>query len=390
MNDNNQTIIDVLEEIFQKYPNNDAFSCLGHTLTYADLDRLSAQFASYLQHHTTLEPGDRIAIQLPNVLQYPVAIYGAIRAGMVVVNTNPLYTAREIKHQFNDSGAKALVILSNIADVAASIIDETQVEHVIVTEIADLHPPIKRSVIHFAAKYIKNMVPDFHFPHQIGFRLALREGNKPLDPVNKSVEDVAVLQYTGGTTGVAKGAMLTHNNLVSNMRQVLAHMGDDWREGEEIAVAPLPLYHIYAFTSNCMALALMGCHSILIPNPRDIPGFIKEVKRHKFTMMVGINTLFTALARNPDFRAIDLSSLRLTASGGMALTEDAANQWKELVGHIPAEGYGLTETSPVVSTNPSSAIQAGTVGLPVPATEVKVIDEDGNDLPGGEPGELCV
>lgn len=390
MNQDQRTIIDVLEDVFKKYPNNSAFSCMGQTLTYGDLDRLSKQFASYLQHHTNLEEGDRIAIQLPNVLQYPVVVYGAIRAGLVVVNTNPLYTAREVKHQFNDSGAKALVVLSNIADVAAKVIEETQVEQVIVTDIADMHSPLKRTLMNFAVKHIKKMVPEFRFQNQVSLRDALAKGTEPCRPVVKDIHDVAVLQYTGGTTGVAKGAMLTHNNLVANMEQLLSHVGDDIKEGEECAIAPLPLYHIYAFTSNCMALAMTGNHSVLIPNPRDIPAFINEVKKHKFTSLVGINTLFTALARNPEFRKIDLSSLRHTASGGMALTEDAANHWKELTGVMPAEGYGLTETSPVVSSNPSNAIQRGTVGTPVPGTEVKVVDAEGVRQPSGEPGELCV
>lgn len=390
MNRDQRTIIDVLEDIFRKYPNHKAFSCMGQTLTYGDLDRLSDQFASYLQNHTSLEPGDRIAIQLPNVLQYPVVVYGAIRAGMVVVNTNPLYTPREVKHQFNDSGAKALVVLSNIADVAAKVIEETQIEQVIVTNIADMHAPLKRTLLNFAVKHIKKMVPEFRFKNHIALREALSLGSSAHKRVVKDIHDVAVLQYTGGTTGVAKGAMLTHNNLVANMEQLLAHVGEDIQEGAECAIAPLPLYHIYAFTSNCMAMAMTGNHNVLIPNPRDIPAFINEVKKHKFTSLVGINTLFTALARHPEFRKIDLSSLRHTASGGMALTEDAANQWHELTGVMPAEGYGLTETSPVVSSNPSNAIQRGTVGTPVPGTEVKVIDENGVTLAGGEAGELCV
>jgi len=386
-----RSIIDVLDEIFKKYPNNAAFSCMGRTLSYGEVDRLSSQFASYLQNHTSLEVGDRIAIQLPNVLQYPVVVYGAIRAGMVVVNTNPLYTKRELKHQLNDSGAKALIVLSNIAEVASKVVGETQVEEVIVTNIADLHSPLKRTLINFAVKHVKKMVPDVGFSNEKTLLKALSLGKTAISKVQKSPTDVAVLQYTGGTTGVAKGAMLTHGNLVANMEQLLDMLGDEGMgEASEVAIAPLPLYHIYAFTSNCMAMAMSGNHNILIPNPREISSFVDAAKRYKITSFVGINTLFTALARDPEFRKADFSSLRNTASGGMALTEDASNLWSELTGITPAEGYGLTETSPVVSVNPAKAIQAGTVGLPVPGTELKVINEEGETLANGEPGELCV
>ncbi|KUJ80197.1 long-chain fatty acid--CoA ligase [Microbulbifer flavimaris] len=389
--DLDRSIIDVFSEACAKFGDRPAFTCLGHTLSISDIDKLSGQFASYLQNHTDLKPGDRIAVQLPNVLQYPVVVFGAMRAGLVVVNTNPLYTRRELKHQLNDSGAKALVVLANIADTASQVIEETSVGKVIVSEIADLHSPLKRTLINSVAKYVKKMVPEFSFRNQVSFRDAMSQGAKqPYKEVKRAPEDVAVLQYTGGTTGVAKGAMLTNRNLVANMDQVREALGDSIKEGEEIYIAPLPLYHIYAFTIHCMSLFATGNHSILIPNPRDIPAFVKTLKGLRFTGFVGLNTLFNGLMRNPDFAELDFSKLHTTASGGMALTRDTAKRWEEMTGCVVTEGYGLTETSPVVSFNPADAVQLGTVGKPVPATEVKVTDENGNDLPNNTPGELCV
>lgn len=389
--DIDRSILDVFTNACAKFGDRPAFTCLGQTLSIADIDRLSAQFASYLQNHAGLQPGDRIAVQLPNVLQYPVVVFGALRAGLVLVNTNPLYTRRELKHQLNDSGAKALVVLANIADTASAVVAETGVEKVIVTEIADLHSPLKRVLINSVAKYIKKMVPDFSFANQVDFREAMSLGAKqPQTDVQRAPEDVAVLQYTGGTTGVAKGAMLTNRNLVANMEQVREALGDSMKEGEELYVAPLPLYHIYAFTIHCMCLFATGSHSLLIPNPRDIPAFVKTLKGVRFTGFCGLNTLFNGLMRNPEFAELDFSKLHTTASGGMALTRDTAKRWEEVTGCVVTEGYGMTETSPVVSFNPADAVQLGTVGVPVPNTEVKVIDENGNDLPNNSPGELCV
>ncbi len=388
--DYDRTVVSVLDEALSRYERSDAFTCIGHTLTYRDLDRLSGQFAAYLQQQTTLKPGDRIAIQLPNILQYPVALVGALRAGLVVVNTNPLYTAREVKHQLQDSGARALVVLANIADKAASVVAETDVEQVIVTELADLHPPVKRVLLNAVIKHVKRMVPDFHFPNQTGFREALSSARGDYRAVEQTPDDVAVLQYTGGTTGVAKGAMLTHRNLVANMLQVNKHIEGEFRVNQEYYVAPLPLYHIYAFTLHITSAMSLGNHNLLIPNPRDIKGFVKTLKGKPFTCFVGLNTLFNALCRDPEFTRLDFSHLRLTASGGMALTAAAAKRWKEVTGVGIFEGYGLTETSPVVSINPPGGIQHGTVGTPMPDTECKVIDENGQSLPQGEPGELCV
>ena len=386
----NQIITDIFESSCREYADSPAFTCMKHTLTYRELDRHSARFAAYLQQFTSLQPGDRIAIQLPNILQYPVAVFGAIRAGMVVVNTNPLYTAHELTHQLNDSGAKALVVLANIAKNAAAIVPETKVEQVIVTELADMHPPVKRILLNFVVKHIKKMIPPFSFPLQVGFRDALNKAQKPFQPVKRDPEDVAVLQYTGGTTGVAKGAMLTHRNLVANMVQVNEHMHKVFRKNQELYITPLPLYHIYAFTIHCMSALSLGNHNLLIPNPRDIKAFVKTLQGLPFTCFVGLNTLFNALMRNPDFVKLDFSHLRLTSSGGMALTAETSKHWTEVTGSTISEGYGLTETSPVVAINPPGGIQQGTVGLPMPDTDCKVIDEDGNTLPTGEPGELCI
>jgi len=389
--DLDRSILDVFSNACARFGDRPAFTCLGQTLSIGDIDKLSARFASYLQNHTGLQPGDRIAVQLPNVLQYPVVVFGALRAGLVVVNTNPLYTRRELKHQLNDSGAKALVVLANIADTASRVVPETGVEKVIVSEIADLHSPVKRILINSVAKYIKKMVPEFSFANQVDFREAMSLGaGRPHGDVQRAPDDIAVLQYTGGTTGVAKGAMLTNRNLVANMEQVREALGDSMREGKELYVAPLPLYHIYAFTIHCMCLFATGSHSLLIPNPRDIPAFVKTLKGVRFTGFCGLNTLFNGLMRNPEFAELDFSKLHTTASGGMALTRDTAKRWEEMTGCVVTEGYGLTETSPVVSFNPADAVQMGTVGVPVPNTEVKVIDENGNDLPNNSPGELCV
>ncbi|MDF3012267.1 MAG: long-chain fatty acid--CoA ligase [Cellvibrio sp.] len=386
----NRTLVEVFSESCKSFADNNAFTCMNRTLTYADLDRLSGRFAAYLQQHTGLQPGDRIAVQLPNILQYPVVVFGALRAGMVVVNTNPLYTPHEIKHQLNDSGAKALVVLANIAKNAAAIIQETSVEQVIVTELADLHSPFKRMLLNFAVKHLKKMVPPYDFPRQIEFNKALSLANEPWQSVTLTPDDIAVLQYTGGTTGVAKGAMLTHRNLVANMAQLNERMKDVFRPGHEIYVAPLPLYHIYSFTIHCTSAVELGNHSILIPNPRDIPGFVKTLQGKKFTFFVGLNTLFNALMRNPGFSQLDFSNLRLTCSGGMALTAETSRHWAEITKAPISEGYGLTETSPVVSNNPLEHVQYGTVGLPLIDTQCKVIDDAGNTLPSGEAGELCV
>ncbi|WP_016914337.1 AMP-binding protein [Vreelandella stevensii] len=385
------SVTDVFHSAVKRFAQKPAFTCMGKTLSFADLDRLSADFAAWLQHETDLEPGDRIAIQLPNVLQFPVAVFGALRAGLVVVNTNPLYTEREMAHQFKDSNAKAILILANMADKLEKVLDKTDIKHVLVTQLGDLHDVPKRWLINAVVKHVKKMVPAYSLPSAVGFRDALKKGASLTHrPVDRTQEDLAALQYTGGTTGMPKGAMLTHRNLVANMLQARSAIGEHLTDGEELVIAPLPVYHIYTFTVNCLFLMETGNHSLLITNPRDLPAFVKELKGLPFTGFIGLNTLFNALCNRDDFRQLDFSKLKLTISGGMALTKAAAQRWEETTGCPIAEGYGLTETSPIVSFNPSDAIQLGTIGKPVAGTAVKVVDSEGNDVPFGEPGELCV
>ncbi|MDY7561551.1 long-chain-fatty-acid--CoA ligase FadD1 [Pseudomonas sp. 10B1] len=381
----------VLEQSCQRFADKPAFSNLGKTITYGELYQLSGAFAAYLQQHTSLQPGDRIALQLPNLLQYPIAVFGAIRAGLIVVNTNPLYTAREMEHQFNDSGAKALVCLANMAHLAETVLPKTKIEYVIITEVADLLPPLKRLLINCVIKYVKKMVPAYYLPKAIKFNDVLSKGRGlRVKDASPAANDVAVLQYTGGTTGVAKGAMLTHRNLIANMLQCKALMGSNLNEGCEILITPLPLYHIYAFTFHCMAMMLIGNHNILISNPRDLSAMVKELSKWKFSGFVGLNTLFVALCHSEEFRKLDFCALKVTLSGGMALQSAAAERWKEVTGCEICEGYGMTETSPVATVNPIQKIQIGTIGIPVPSTLCKVIDDAGNELALGATGELCV
>ncbi|MGK4340336.1 long-chain-fatty-acid--CoA ligase FadD1 [Ectopseudomonas oleovorans] len=384
-------ILAVLKESCQRFADKPAFSNLGKTLTYGEIYKLSGDFAAYLQKHTDLKPGDRIAVQLPNVLQYPIVVFGAMRAGLVVVNTNPLYTAREMEHQFNDSGAKALICLANMAHLAEQVVPKTGVKTVIVTEVGDMLPTFKRLLVNAVIKHVKKMVPAYNLPQAVKLNDALAKGRgQSFSEANPSNADIAVLQYTGGTTGVAKGAMLTHRNLVANMLQVKELMGANLNEGCEVLIAPLPLYHIYAFTFHCMAMMLIGGHNILLTNPRDLPAVVKDLAKYRFTGFVGLNTLFVALCNNEDFRKLDFSSLKLTVSGGMALQLATAERWKEVTGCAICEGFGMTETSPVVTVNPFSAIQLGTIGIPVPSTLCKIVNDDGQELAIGEIGELCV
>ncbi|MGB7389263.1 MAG: long-chain-fatty-acid--CoA ligase FadD1 [Pseudomonas neustonica] len=384
-------ILAVLKESCERFANKPAFTNLGKTLTYGEIYTLSGHFAAYLQKHSGLQPGDRIAVQMPNVLQYPVVVFGAMRAGYVVVNTNPLYTPREMEHQFNDSGAKALVCLANMAHLAEEVVPKTGVKKVIVTEVGDMLPPLKRFLVNTVVKHVKKMVPAYSIPGMVKFNDAMAKGRSlTFTEATPAAEDLAVLQYTGGTTGVAKGAMLTHRNLVANMLQAKALMGANMIDGEEVIICPLPLYHIYAFTFHCMAMMLSGNHNILITNPRDMDAFVKELAQHRFTGFVGLNTLFAGLCNNAAFRALDFTGFKITLSGGMALQLATAERWKEVTGSPVCEGFGMTETSPVATVNPISDIRLGTIGIPVPSTLCKVIDEDNNELPLGERGELCV
>ncbi|RBL70380.1 long-chain-fatty-acid--CoA ligase [Pseudomonas sp. MWU13-2625] len=394
-----KSVIEVFERSCKKFADRPAFSNMGVTLTYAELERHSAAFAGYLQAHTDLVPGDRIAVQMPNVLQYPIAVFGALRAGLIVVNTNPLYTAREMRHQFKDSGARALVYLNMFGQKVQEVLPDTDIQYLIEAKMGDLMPTAKGWLVNTVVSKVKKMVPAYSLPQAISFKSALRLGRGlGIKPLKVGLDDIAVLQYTGGTTGLAKGAMLTHGNLVANMQQVracLAQLGPDGqpllREGQEVMVAPLPLYHIYAFTANCMCMMVSGNHNVLITNPRDIAGFIKELKNWRFSALLGLNTLFVALMDHPDFKTLDFSSLKLTNSGGTALVKATAERWEQITGCRITEGYGLTETSPVACTNPyGDQSRLGTVGLPVPGTLLKVIDDEGIEQPMGERGELCI
>ena len=381
----------VLKESCQRFADHAAFTNMGKVLTYGDLYKRSGDFAAWLQNYTDLKPGDRIAVQLPNVLQYPVVVFGAIRAGLVVVNTNPLYTTREMEHQFNDSGAKALVCLANMGHLAEAVVPKTGVKTVIITQVGDFLPPLKRLLVNSVVKYVKKMVPAFHIPNSLKLNDVLALGSKKAARnENPDSGEVAVLQYTGGTTGVAKGAMLTHRNLIANMLQAEAMMASNLGQGTETIVAPLPLYHIYAFTFHCMSMMKSGNNNLLITNPRDLPSMIKDLKRTPFSGFVGLNTLFVALCNNEDFRNLDFSRLKMTVSGGMALQIAAAERWTQVTGAQICEGFGMTETSPVATVNPIEKIQLGTIGIPVPSTLCKIVDDDGNELPLGATGELCV
>ncbi|WP_028305160.1 AMP-binding protein [Oceanospirillum maris] len=383
------SILEVLDEACKRFAGRPAFSNMGKTITFGELDLLARDFAAYLQNQLGLKPGERIAIQLPNTLQYPIALFGALRAGLVVVNTNPLYTEREMRHQFQDSEVKALVVLANMAHLAEKVLPDTGIEHVIVTELGDMHGLVKRTLINSVVRYVKKMVPAYSLPRAIAYRDVLSEGKSlPLQKHQAKAEDLAVLQYTGGTTGVAKGAMLSHKNLVANMLQARIILNTILEEGQETIILPLPMYHIYSFTVS-LVLMESGNHSVLITNPRDLPGFVKELAKTEFTGFVGLNTLFVALANRDDFKQLDFSKLKLTISGGMALTHAAEEEWHEVTGCHINEGYGMTETSPIVTFNIPCKSQLGSIGLPVPSTDLKTIDENGNDLPHGEVGELC-
>jgi long-chain acyl-CoA synthetase len=387
-----RSTLDVFEETVARFPTKPAFTCMGKTLTFSELNRKAESFAAFLQNELKLKKGDRIAIQMPNVLQYPVALFGALKAGLVIVNTNPLYTEREMKHQFNDAGCTTVIILANFAHNLQKVIHETKIQHVIVTELGDLLGFPKSLIVNSVVKYVKKMVPEYSLPDAISFNSALERGAQlTCTRVPMELDEVAFLQYTGGTTGVSKGAMLTHRNVVSNMEQIRAWMLPKLKEGEEVVVCALPLYHIFAFTVNALAIAKYGGHNILIPNPRDIPAFVKELRKHPITVFTGVNTLYNALLNNTEFQKLDFSSYKLAVAGAMALQKAVAERWTKVTGCTIIEGYGLTETSPVASANPIDGTdRVGTIGLPLPSTLIKMIDDDGKDVPVGEVGEICI
>jgi long-chain acyl-CoA synthetase len=387
--DHYNSLLELFEECIQKFGARPAYENLGATISFQDLDKLSAAFAAYLQRQG-LKKGERIAIQMPNLIQYPIAIFGAMRAGLVVVNTNPLYTPKEMKHQFNDSGAKAIVILANMAKNLQEVLPQTGIEKVIITEVADMVGGIKGWFMNLAIKHLKKMVPPFHIPQAVSFKEAIAEGKKYnyRNPNLKS-SDIAFLQYTGGTTGVSKGAMLSHRNILANMAQLMAWTGFKIDEGNEVGITALPLYHIFALTFNCFGFLKYGAKNVLITNPRDIPAFVEELKRHRFSLISGVNTLFNALLNNPDFKNCDFSNLKVSLGGGMAVQDIVAQRWKQTTGCPLIEAYGLTETSPGLTANPLDGREKiGCIGLPLPSTEIRIVDDAGLDVPLGERGEI--
>lgn len=387
-----QSLVELLEEDMHKYSSAPAFENMGKVLTYAQLNKLSQDFAAFLQHHTSLKKGDRIAIQMPNLLQFPVAMIGALRAGLIVVNTNPLYTSREMEHQFKDSGARAIVILANFACNLEQIIANTQIETVIVTEIGDMLGGMKKTAVNFVVKYLKKMVPSYNLPGHLKFNEVMKKGAIAKFKKPKIVgEDTAFLQYTGGTTGISKGAQLSHNNMVMHTLQT-THWFSPWTEEgkQDIMMTPLPLYHIFALAVNGLLMMHIGAKIVLITNPRDMKTFIKELKKHPITMMTGVNTIYNGLLNQPEFKEIDFSALKGVVGGGMAVQDAVARKWEQVTGTPLVEGYGLSETSPVLACNPLDGThKMGTIGLPTPSTEVRIYDENGKVLPQGEIGEIC-
>ena len=390
--DPDETLLDLFDSSFTVWADRPAFHNMGHTLSYAELDQLSLQFAVYLQNELKLQRGDRVAIMMPNLLQYPVALFGVLRAGMVAVNVNPLYTAHELEHQLQDSGAKAIVIYSGSAHVLAEIITSTDIEHSLVTDVGDLLPAFKRLLVNSVVRYVKRLIPEYSLPQALSFRSILdMQVSSYQRPQKLTGSDIAILQYTGGTTGLSKGAMLSHTNLRANISQVNSWFGGKDVAGEEIVLTSLPLYHVYALTVNCFAFFEKGGLNILITDPRDTAGLIKEMSRWSLTAMTGVNTLFQSLLHHPDFAKLDFSSWKVVSAGGMAMQEATAREWASITGLQIIEGYGLSETSPVVSSNPINLQEFnGSIGLPLPATEVQIRDESGQEVPVGESGEIYV
>ncbi len=386
------SIAGVLESACDRFRHRPAFSNMGKTLGYSDIDRLSRQFASYLLNDLKLNKGDRVAIMLPNILQYPVAIFGVLRAGLTVVNTNPMYTARELRHQLHDASVSAIIVLDNFAATLAEVLHDTPCQHVITTGLGDLLGFPKAAIVNFVVKHVKKLVPAYRIDHAVRFNTALARGARKAPPkVTPEQDDIAFLQYTGGTTGVAKGAMLTHGNMVANMQQASAWIGANVREGEEIIVTAIPLYHIFALTANCLVFMKFGGLNHLITNPRDMPGFVKILQSLRMTAITGVNTLFNGLLNTPGFDKVDFSALHLSLGGGSAVQRSVAERWKKTTGVTLVEAYGLTETAPAVCMNPLDLAEYnGSIGLPIPSTDVSIQDDDGKPQPSGTPGELCV
>jgi long-chain acyl-CoA synthetase len=381
---------EVLEESCAKFGSRPAYSCMGRTITFADLDKLSAAFGAFLQGRG-LTKGTRVALMMPNVLQYPVCLFGILRAGCTVVNVNPLYTPRELEHQLTDSGAEMIVVVENFAHTLAEVISKTQVKHVIVTTIGEMLG-LKGVLVDFVLRHVKKMIPAWDLPGAMRLSDALAEGRKrKLEPVEIGHEDIAFLQYTGGTTGVAKGAMLLHRNIIANVLQARAWVTPFLGDQRHVIITPLPLYHIFSLTSNCLIFMTLGAENVLITNPRDIPGLVKEMGKHSFTAFTGVNTLFNALLNNADFQKLDFSTLQMTLGGGMAVQKAVADRWEKVTGKPLIEAYGLTETSPGATINPLDLPEYnGAIGLPIPSTDLVLRDDDGKEVALGERGEICI
>ncbi len=386
------SLVSIFQESCNHYAKRVAYSNLGTEISYAELNHLSRDFAAYLQQ-LGLEKGARVAIMMPNLLQYPIALFGILRAGYTVVNTNPLYTSDEVVHQMNDSGAEVIIVLANFAKTLEKALPSLRtIKHVIITEIGDLFPTLKRIAVNFVVKYIKKLVPSYTIPHAVTFRYVLLEGKQsPLHHVELNHQDIAFLQYTGGTTGVAKGAMLTHGNLIANVLQAYAWISPLGVSDQDIIVTALPLYHIFSLTANCLTFLKIGAKNILITNPRDLGHFIDEIKNSGFTAITGVNTLYNALLNHPKFKEIDFSKLKLALSGGMALQKSVSLRWTEMTKTRVLEAYGLTETSPAATINPMYLEgYNGSIGLPLPSTDASIRDDNGNEVAIGSSGELCI
>ena len=390
--DEYSSIISVLQSSLEKYRDRPAFANMGRSITYAEVDKYSQQFAAYLLGELKLKKGDRVAIMLPNCLQYPIATFGILRAGLTVVNTNPMYTPRELKHQLVDSGASAIIVLDNFGTTVQQVLADTPIKQVITTGLGDMLPFPKGALVNFALKYVKKMIPEYDIPGAVRFKNTLTLGQMhSLPQVDIAPGDIAFLQYTGGTTGLSKGAMLTHRNLVANMQQAAAWIGTNVQLGKEIIITALPLYHIFALTANGLVFMKFGGLNYLITNPRDMPGFVKELSKVPFTAITGVNTLFNGLLNTPGFEKIDFSNLHLTLGGGMAVQRAVAERWKKATGCTLVEAYGLTETSPAACMNLMDLAEYnGAIGLPIPSTDACIKDEENHMLAQGEIGELCI
>ncbi|WP_423823248.1 AMP-binding protein [Salinisphaera sp. SPP-AMP-43] len=390
--DSGRTLVDVIEDSCREFSDAPAFSNMGVEMSYAELEARSRHFAAYLQHELGFAKGDRVAIMMPNLLQYPIALFGILRAGMVAVNVNPLYTARELEHQLSDAGARAIVIVENFAATLEKVVDKVALEAVISTQIGDCFPTVKRTITNFAVKHVKRMVPTFNLPGAIAFNTVLADGAKQsMKPVEVGPDDIAFLQYTGGTTGLAKGAILLHRNMVANIEQAQAWLGPWTEKGHETIITPLPLYHVFALMANCLVFLQQGGKNVLITNPRDIAGLVKEFDKHRPTAFTAVNTLFNALVNNDDFAKLDFSRLKIALGGGAAVQKAVAEKWQQITGVPLIEAYGLTEASPAVAINPLNLERYnGSIGLPIPSTEITIRDENGNEVEPGQPGELCV